>query len=158
MFRILLTICCLIALPVNRALADEASRAPLSLETEKCIGCHISATPGIVKDWMASRHYRITPGEALKKPKLERRISVQRVPERLSRVAVGCFECHSQNPDKHTDNFDHLGYRINVVVSPNDCATCHSVEARPLSLAKPPIAFFRSRPDISRALKVLAAP
>ena len=113
----------------------------ISPETEECIGCHISATPGIVRDWRASRHARTLPGEALKKPLLERRISVQKVPDNLGKVVVGCFECHSRNPERHTDNFEHMGYMINVVVSPNDCATCHSVEARQFAGSKKAMAY-----------------
>jgi hypothetical protein len=49
---------------------------------------------------------------------------------------VGCFECHSLNPESHTDNFEHYGYDINVIVSPNDCSTCHSLEAEQFSGSK----------------------
>ena len=41
---------------------------------------------------------------------------------------VGCYECHSLNTDKHTDSFEHNGYNINTIVSPNDCAVCHKTE------------------------------
>jgi len=102
--------------------------AKLSPETQACIGCHSSVTPGIVEDWLSSRHSYMTPGEAMKKPPLERRISATDVPEELRGYAVGCYECHSRNPEKHQDNFEHMGFRINVVVSPNDCNTCHPVE------------------------------
>jgi hypothetical protein len=93
-------------------------------------------TPGIVKDWLSSRHSKTTPEEALKKPRLQRRISVESSPKGLARVVVGCYECHSQNPDRHKDNFPHMGYRINVVVSPNDCNTCHPVEVKQYSKSK----------------------
>ncbi|UCF30059.1 MAG: hydroxylamine oxidase [bacterium] len=136
MYRNLLIVCLLGMLPAGSSLAAEPPTAPLSAETEECIGCHISVTPGIVKDWSASRHQRMTPGRALQRPEIERRISVQQVPDKLSRVAVGCYECHSQNPDRHADNFEHMGYRINVVVSPNDCATCHPVEVKQYSGTK----------------------
>jgi hypothetical protein len=45
-------------------------------------------------------------------------------------VAVGCYECHGLNPEKHKDNFSHYGFRINVVVSSADCATCHPKEEK----------------------------
>jgi hypothetical protein len=32
------------------------------------------------------------------------------------------------NINNHKDAFDHNGYKIQIVVSPNDCAVCHSVE------------------------------
>ncbi len=136
MYRVLLTFWLIVCLPATASLADDNAQAPLSAETEECVGCHISVTPGIVKDWMASRHFRTTPAQALQLPELQRRISVAQVPDRLAGVAVGCYECHSRNPDRHTDNFEHMGYRINVVVSPNDCSTCHSVEAREYSGSK----------------------
>lgn len=102
---------------------------PLSAETNGCLGCHRSATPGIVGDWESSRHSRTTPAEGMEKPELQRRISAEEVPGALRDKAVGCYECHGLNPDDHKDNFLHYGYRINVVVSPPDCATCHPVEA-----------------------------
>jgi hypothetical protein len=100
----------------------------LSPQTQACIGCHSKVTPGIVEDWLSSRHSFMTPENALKKPSLERRVSASDIPAELREFAVGCYECHSRNPEKHQDNFQHMGYRINVVVSPNDCKTCHPVE------------------------------
>jgi ssDNA-binding Zn-finger/Zn-ribbon topoisomerase 1 len=41
---------------------------------------------------------------------------------------VGCAECHTLNPEKHKDTFGHNGFKIHVVVTPQDCATCHPVE------------------------------
>lgn len=111
------------------AAASYAADSPrLSEETEACLTCHESVSPGIVADWRDSRHATTTPAEALKKPALARRISAATVPETHASVAVGCYECHSLRPDKHADNFEHFGYRINIVVSPDDCATCHPTE------------------------------
>lgn len=107
---------------------DELAGAPISAETQGCLGCHSMYTPGIVHDWFSSRHSQTTPGDAVKKPSIERRMSSVKLPENLSGNAVGCFECHSQNPDKHKDNFEHMGFKINVVVTPNDCKTCHPTE------------------------------
>lgn len=111
---------------------------PLSKETQGCLGCHRLYTPGIVADWESSRHSQTTPAEALAKPERERRISASAaaIPEALRKVAVGCYECHSQNKEKHQDNFEHFGYRINVVVSPNDCKTCHPAEVEQFSRSK----------------------
>lgn len=100
----------------------------LSPQTEACIGCHQLYTPVIVNDWLSSRHAVTIPSEAMKKPALERRISAEKVADELAGVVVGCYECHSRNPEKHTDNFEHMGYKINIVVSPNDCNACHPVE------------------------------
>ena len=104
-----------------------------SEETSACIECHASIHPGIVADWKRSRMSQIIPGEALKAPELEKRISVKDVPEKLSDVVVGCAECHTINPEKHRDTFEHEGHRVHIVVTPQDCAICHSVEAKQYS-------------------------
>jgi hypothetical protein len=108
---------------------SEESPTPLSEQTEECLECHQVYTPGIVVEWMASKHAQETPSEAMKASELEREVSSSSVPERLLNIAVGCYECHSLNAADHTDHFDHFDHKINVVVSPKDCATCHSVEA-----------------------------
>lgn len=102
---------------------------PVSRQTRRCLGCHETVSPGIVADWRASLHARTTPQQALEKPEAGRRMSAKTVPEKLQNVVVGCYECHSQNPDAHKDNFKHLGFSINVIVTPADCRTCHPVEA-----------------------------
>ena len=112
----------------NAGEKKEDHDAGLSPQTQACIGCHMSVTPGIVEDWLTSRHSHTTPEKALKQPALQRRISAETIPSELTEYAVGCYECHSLNPERHQDNFPHMGYRINVVVSPNDCNTCHPVE------------------------------
>jgi hypothetical protein len=119
--------------------ADEKKEdrtAKLSPQTQACIACHIKVTPGIVEDWRISRHSFTTPEKALTKPALQRRISAETVPSELKEYAIGCHECHSLNPDRHQDNFQHMGYRINVVVSPNDCSTCHPVEVKQYTASK----------------------
>ena len=100
----------------------------ISEDTEACLECHASAHPGIVADWEKSRMTKITPAEALKKTERERRISVKKVASELSGNIVGCAECHTMNPEKHRDTFDHEGYQVHTVVTPQDCATCHPVE------------------------------
>jgi hypothetical protein len=34
------------------------------------------------------------------------------------------------DPEKHPDTFEHNGFQVHVVVTPEDCATCHPVEVR----------------------------
>ncbi len=114
----------------------EPSGARLSPSTQACIACHSLYTPGIVHDWLSSRHARTTPADAMKKPALERRISVDAVSEELAGHVVGCFECHGRNPIRHKDNFEHMGFSINVVVSPEDCKTCHPTEVSQFSGSK----------------------
>ena len=98
--------------------------------TEECISCHASVSPGIVGSWKKSRHAKISPMEGLKKPELERRISAEKVPGALAQTAVGCAECHTLNPEKHKDTFEHEGYQVHIVVTPEDCAVCHPTEAK----------------------------
>jgi hydroxylamine dehydrogenase len=108
--------------------AKPAATPSISPQTQNCLGCHTSVTPGIVKDWETSRHSQVMVGEAITKPTLQRRVSANSPPVALRDHVVGCYECHSQNTNKHKDSFEHFGYRINVIVSPPDCAICHSVE------------------------------
>jgi hypothetical protein len=108
----------------------QAAEVPLSNETKSCLNCHKGLTSGIVKDWQKSRHAQTTPEEALGKPAIERRVSADSVPERLKHTVVGCYECHGLNPEKHKDNFSHYGFKINIVVSPNDCSVCHPEEVK----------------------------
>jgi hydroxylamine dehydrogenase len=107
--------------------------APLSGRTEACLECHRTLHPGIVADWQRSRMSRVTPAEALKKVELERRISVEKVPEDRANVVVGCAECHTLDPDTHEDSFDHEDFRVHTIVTPRDCAACHAVEAEQYS-------------------------
>lgn len=115
---------------------NDVPTARLSPSTQVCIACHTQYTPGIVHDWSSSRHSHTTPADAIKKPELERRISADTVPEELVGYVVGCYECHSRNPKKHKDNFEHMGFRINVIVSPDDCKTCHPTEVTQFSGSK----------------------
>ena len=100
----------------------------ISDETAECLDCHASIHPGIVKDWQNSRHAATTPGDAMKIKGNARKITSPDVPENLRGKAVGCAECHTLRPDKHADTFEHNGYDIHIVVSPQDCATCHREE------------------------------
>lgn len=107
-----------------------AGAGRISSATQDCIDCHRSVTPGIVADWEASRHAKLTVAEALdpaRKP-LERRISITAAPAEIARYVVGCAECHTANAAKHKDTFLHGDQHVHVVVTPQDCATCHPVE------------------------------
>ena len=103
---------------------------PFSEATEECMSCHLSIYPGILAEWEKSLHARISPMEGLKKPRLERRVSLEKAPRNLAEIAVGCAECHTMNPEKHKDTFEHEGYKVHVVVTPEDCAVCHPTEAK----------------------------
>ncbi len=106
----------------------QGSEAPISDATAECLGCHEIFHPGIVEDWHSARHSVVTPGEAMTVEGLERKLSADEVPDNLREVAVGCAECHTLRPEAHADTFEHNGYDVHVVVSPDDCKTCHAVE------------------------------
>ncbi|MBN1211364.1 MAG: hydroxylamine oxidase [candidate division Zixibacteria bacterium] len=108
--------------------ANAGADAPVSETTEACLECHASITPGIVADWQNSRHAQVAPAEAVTRDVINRRISVDEIPAGLAEYAVGCAECHTLNPEKHNDNFDHNDYPVHTVVTPPDCAVCHPVE------------------------------
>lgn len=122
--------------PVSGDTVPETLHSVLSEQTQVCLLCHKNTTPGIVEDWLTSRHAKTTPDMAISKPVLERRVSSNTIPENFRSVVVGCYECHSQNASAHKDNFEHFGFRINVIVSPNDCRTCHPVEADQFAMSK----------------------
>lgn len=112
----------------NLNLFSQDNTPAISPETEECLGCHSELHPGIVESWKDGRHSHVTPAQALAKDKLSRRISTEVIDEKLLNTVVGCYECHSLNTDKHADAFEHNGYTINIVVSPDDCAVCHKTE------------------------------
>jgi hypothetical protein len=110
-----------------------AATGPLSEETEMCIECHQAVTPGIVADWEKSRMANVTPQAAKSMIALKRRVSFDDIPKTLSRIVVGCAECHTMSIGTHDDTFDHNGFQVHVVVTPEDCAVCHPVEAQQYS-------------------------
>ena len=105
-----------------------SAETPISEATAECIDCHSSFQPGIVSDWRNSRHAKITPKSAMAVEGVARKVSSKSVPEGLQNVAVGCAECHTLRPKAHADTFEHNGYEVHVVVSPDDCQTCHPTE------------------------------
>ena len=123
-------ICILLAMVLVLAAGGpaRAENAELSAATEECLGCHAAVHPGIVADWENSRHARISPAEGQAREGPQRRISAAAIPSDLKDTAVGCAECHTLRAAEHADTFEHNGYQIHVVISPDDCATCHPVE------------------------------
>ena len=109
--------------------SGRSADVPVSEATAECLECHSTIHPGIVRGWRNSRHAKQTPKQAMAVEGLARKVSSRTVPETLQNTSVGCAECHMLRPSAHADTFDHNGYDIHVVVSPNDCAICHSTEA-----------------------------
>jgi len=105
-----------------------AQDTPVSSATQTCLACHNSLHPGIVHSWQQSRHSRVTPQEGQNVTGLASRVSAQNIPENLASVTVGCAECHTARSKAHADSFAHNGYQVHSVVSPDDCALCHSTE------------------------------
>jgi hydroxylamine dehydrogenase len=115
----------LFLLPTSAGWAQEPEN---SSNTESCLSCHASMHPGLVADWRASRHSQVTPSQALLVEGLSRRVSADSIPEGFLNTTVGCAECHTMNPEKHRDTFEHSGFEVHTVVTPEDCAACHPVE------------------------------
>ncbi len=116
--------------PVQINLRQEIAKLKnVSPRTRACLNCHVIYTPGIVADWLRSKHAHITPAEAWKKPPLEREISSLPRGNKKNYI-VGCFECHGARPGSHPDTFNHFGFKIHTIVTPRDCAECHAVEVR----------------------------
>jgi len=110
--------------------ASQAGELRMSEDTQACLECHGMVLSGIMEEWKAGRMARVTPAEAMKKPKAQRRVSFEKIPDGLKDVVVGCAECHTLHAKKHGDTFEHNGYEVHVVVTPEDCATCHPVERK----------------------------
>jgi hydroxylamine dehydrogenase len=110
------------------AMSSAAPAAEISSGSQACLGCHRIVSPGLVADWEGSRHSRTAPKEAWSAKPLERRISTRDFPDETANSVVGCAECHTLNPADHEDTFDHNGFQVHPVVTPNDCSTCHGVE------------------------------
>ena len=100
----------------------------ISEATQTCIECHKVATPGIVADWEKSVHSKITPAQALKKPKISRKFSADTISADFKNFVIGCAECHTANAKDHNDTFEHNGFQVHIVVTPRDCAMCHPKE------------------------------
>jgi len=136
LISVLASFCLIPTLLFAQGTAKKEKAPPVSQETLACFECHKLYTPGIVEDWQRSLHAKSTPSLALKKAERTRRISAKKVPSSLAGVVVGCFECHGLNGEKHKDHFEHEGFKVNVVVTPKDCATCHPVEEKEYSGSK----------------------
>lgn len=70
--------------------------------SSQCVQCHQQTNPGIVEQWKSSTH---------------------------AAKGVGCFECHRASAGE-ADAFDHYGQIIAGVVTPRDCARCHTTEGQ----------------------------
>jgi len=72
----------------------------LSDASAECVACHKQENRALYQQWGSSKHFIAN---------------------------VGCYECHAAEPDD-VDAFLHFDRTISVIVSPKDCARCHSRE------------------------------
>jgi len=72
----------------------------LSEQTKECIDCHKRESLALYQQWGDSKHYRGN---------------------------IGCYECHRAEKGD-ADALRHYDHLISVIVSPKDCARCHSRE------------------------------
>jgi len=91
----------LIAATASRARGQAWGLPAISSETKACAECHKTLNAAIYQQWGGSKHYRAN---------------------------VGCYECH-MSQDGKPGAFKHEGQWITTIVSPRDCARCHSKEA-----------------------------
>ena len=77
-------------------------QATLSKESKECIECHKKDNPALYDQWGSSLHFRGN---------------------------VGCYECHMAT-EGDTDGYIHHDQFIATIVSPKDCARCHSQEVK----------------------------
>lgn len=104
--------------------------AQISEDTLACLACHIVLMPGIYGDWRQSRHSNVTPVQALSRPSVQRRMSTDKLDPQRGSVVVGCAECHVAREGHRTDAFEHNGFRVHTVVTPQDCRACHPDEVK----------------------------
>ncbi len=85
------------------AAAPKQAAPKISQAAQLCIGCHQATTPGIIKDWKASKHLA---------------------------AGTDCVTCHTAaGKGNRPDIQDHYGTKIVVQVTPKDCQVCHKREA-----------------------------
>ena len=87
--------------PSSSAAQAQAIGLPaISDASRECVECHKKISTGLYQMWGGSAHYRAN---------------------------VGCFECHAAEKSD-PDAYSHYNYLIATIVSPKDCARCHSRE------------------------------
>lgn len=79
---------------------EKKAEAIVTAVNKSCVDCHTKDSPALVMEWKASQH---------------------------ARVGIGCNECHSAN-EGEIDAFKHEGVWISALVTPKDCAKCHTKE------------------------------
>lgn len=88
---------CLVMVAVMAAPSSTAATG-----ADPCISCHDTETPGVVQDYMKSKH---------------------------SKVGTKCYVCHKAAEGDPTA-MDHNGFRVTAVVTPNHCNGCHAQQVQ----------------------------
>ena len=97
----LLAAIALLTVAASAASAQVIGLPEISAESKECIDCHKKTNLVIYQQWGDSKHYRAN---------------------------VGCYECHAAEASD-PDAITHYDQTISIIVSPKDCARCHSREA-----------------------------
>jgi len=79
---------------------ERKEQAIVTASNKSCVECHSKDSPALVMEWKYSMH---------------------------ARVGIGCIECHTADKDE-IDAWLHEGAYISVLVTPKDCARCHTKE------------------------------
>lgn len=95
----------LVAAGTDRAAGQAIGLPSISEASTECINCHRKTDPVIYQQWGDSKHYRGN---------------------------VGCYECHAAEKGE-PDAMEHYGLTISTLVTPKDCARCHSKETAEFS-------------------------
>ena len=86
--------------------AEETKEAvKVSSQGQACIGCHEALSPAFVQEWRISKH---------------------------AQKGVDCYSCHKAKKTD-PDAFEHNGFTISILVTPNDCSKCHPQEVKEMS-------------------------
>ena len=85
---------------VHTAVPQAIGLPELSPISRECIDCHKKESYALYQQWGSSKHYRAN---------------------------VGCYECHAADRND-PDAIRHYDQTISIIVSPKDCARCHSKE------------------------------
>lgn len=84
---------------------------PKNIEmNKKCITCHLKENKSLVMQWETSAHAAAKEGQ------------------------VGCYNCHAAEKGDEM-GYKHEGAFIKAILSPNDCAKCHTEEAKEMAIS-----------------------
>lgn len=79
---------------------EQKEEAIVTAVNKNCVDCHSKDSPALVMEWEYSKH---------------------------AKVGIGCLECHSAEKGE-IDAYQHEGVYISALVTPKDCAKCHTKE------------------------------